>query len=299
MVNLVLVLVATAASACGRIEFDARPDAAALDDAAPLPTCDWSAGPPFSGPAVRRTDLSTATSEVDPFLAPGDPLTMYLGSARDGSTDVFVATRPAIDQPFGPMTPVSELNTPAGLETGVILDRTSTTGYFTSAQQIHTVVRDVAGGPLRDAGPVTELAISSVYQDAWPSPDGLALTFSAGISPAQIYTASRTARSEPWGNVMLSPVNVPSFHSAGATLTADQRVIVWTTDVAGEFEIYYAVRAEPAGAFSAGRRLDEASAVGLLDFEPSLREDGCELFFSREVTSSDTDIFSLVATPGG
>ncbi len=249
------------------------------------------------GPAVRRTDLATLTSEVDPFIAPGDPLTIYLGSGRDGSTDVFVATRPAIDQPFGPMTPVNELNTPIALETGVILDRTSTTGYFTSAQQIHAIVRDVAGGPLRDAGSVTELAIAPVYQDAWPSPDGLALTFSAGTSPAQIYTASRTDRSEPWANVTLSPINVPGFQSAGATLTADQRVIVWATDVAGEFEIYYAVRADSAEAFPPGRRLDEASAVGLLDFEPSIREDGCEMFFSREITSNDTDIFSLVAKP--
>jgi hypothetical protein len=300
VVRLSLVLAATAACGCGRWKFDDQPDAASdarAADAAPFPTCDWSAGPPFTGLALRRTELSSLVNEVDPFIAPGDPLTIYFGSLRSGSIDIFTATRPAVDQAFGTVTPVMDLNTGIGNETGLILDRTSTIGFFTSSQKIHGVVRDVLGGPLRDTGVVSELEVDPVFQDAWPSPDGLAMTYSAILAPAQIYTASRADRGDPWSGVTRSPVNVTGVSSGGATLTADQRVMVWSSEVGGEVDIYYSVRASATDPFPPRRRLDAASLPGLLDFEPGIREDGCELFFSREITASDQDIFSLVATP--
>lgn len=284
-------MAATAACSCGRLRFAEVPDGAPS-----TPTCDWSSGPPFTGPPMYRPDLSSLMSEFDPFLAPGDPLTMHFGSNRTGDTDVFRATRPSIDAPFDQIVRVDELSSVGTGETGLILDATQSTGYYTKAQKIHAVVRDVPGGPLRDAGPVSELAISNVYQDAWPSPDGLSLTFSTDLSTSQIYTASRSSRDEPWANIMPSSINIPGVNAGGATLTADQRVMVWTREGAGRIDLYYTVRDDPSVPFVGGALLFGASAPGI-DFEGSIREDGCELFFGRSVGTNNFDIYSLVATP--
>ncbi len=287
-------MAATAACGCGRLRFDDLPDAGAVSDASSLPaTCDWSSGPPFTGSPMLHPELSSLQSEVDPFIAPGDPLTMYFGSERTGDMDIYIARRPAVDRPFEQVTRVDALSMVGRFETGVILDRTQTTGYFTVDQTIHAVVRDVPGGPLRDVGIVSELAIHPVFQDAWPSPDGLAITFAAGDAPSQIYTATRSSTDAPWTNIALSPINVPGVTSGGATLTADQRVMVWTERTAVN-RILYSVRSDPGQPFSAGQPLQGLTGT---NFEPSIREDGCELFFANTPDQSNFDIYSFVAEP--
>lgn len=67
----------------------------------------------WSTPA-RIAELDTGTDEATGFLADGG-LILYFSSTRAGGAgarDLYVAERPAIDQPFGIPAPIVELNTP-------------------------------------------------------------------------------------------------------------------------------------------------------------------------------------------
>lgn len=288
---------ASAALGCGRVNFDERTDASP-----PVArTCDWTNGPPFTAPPQLRTDLGSAFTEVDPFLSIGDPLTMYFGSSRasGGSLDIYVARRPALDQPFTSIAPVTELNTPGASETGLVLDPTGTRGFYTAGNpsRIRAVGRTVTG-TLQDLGVVPELALMTDSQDAWPSQDELRLTFTlVSATASELYTASRAAPTDPWTNVTRSPVNLPA-RNGGATLTADERVIVWSANPALDTaDLYYATRADRTLPFGSPQLIAITVDPTQTEFEPSIREDGCELFFCRSDGLGEFKPHSVVAEP--
>jgi WD40 repeat protein len=68
---------------------------------------------PWSAPALLDSASSTA-SDASPFLL-ADKLTLYFDSNRDGTNDLYIATRPTPDAAFGTPQPIPELNT-AGIE---------------------------------------------------------------------------------------------------------------------------------------------------------------------------------------
>lgn len=97
---------------------DARRIAIASDRASPgdfdlyLATRE-SADQPWSEP-IRIAELSTPALEESPHLS-GDGLTIYFASESGGSLDIYSASRPGLDEPFGPPTLLPGVNT-AGLD---------------------------------------------------------------------------------------------------------------------------------------------------------------------------------------
>src|SRR5262245_4728847 len=67
---------------------------------------------PWSTPSmVAGVDIN-AVNQVDsgPVLD-GTALVVYFSSDRDGDLDLYMATRPSLGAPFGPVAPLAELNT--------------------------------------------------------------------------------------------------------------------------------------------------------------------------------------------
>src|SRR5262245_7841897 len=119
-------LVVLAATACGRIAFDARdPDAATADADGPPPDgpCTWSA---FSAPTRLPDPLNTGFDDwaAMPFL---DDTRLMLHRYETTDSDLFVASRPSTAVPFGAAVAVTELNTtsnqwtPALTEDGLVI----------------------------------------------------------------------------------------------------------------------------------------------------------------------------------
>lgn len=67
------------------------------------------------GPPVNVTSVNTSAHETGAFITT-DGLELYLASNRDGAYDLYIATRSARDQPFGPRVPVTELNSPTAAD---------------------------------------------------------------------------------------------------------------------------------------------------------------------------------------
>ncbi len=80
---------------------------------------------------------------------------------------------------------------------------------------------------------------------------------------------------------------------SGATLTTDGLTVVFVANDGASADIYYANRASLTAPFSAPLPVTGMnSAMG--DYEPSLRDDGCELFFARDTgPSTKWDIYSI------
>jgi hypothetical protein len=67
---------------------------------------------PFSG--VRNlTEINTAASDNSPSVSP-DGLTLYFNSNRNGSSQIFKATRNSLSEPFGNIEHLSSFDTPGG-----------------------------------------------------------------------------------------------------------------------------------------------------------------------------------------
>jgi len=88
-----------------------------------------SVSDPFGEP-VEITELSSTATDWTPTLT-GDGLTMFFASDRDGTLDIWYATRAATDLAFDEPQPVFELNTPDLCEDSPGISADGSTIYFT------------------------------------------------------------------------------------------------------------------------------------------------------------------------
>ena len=292
-----IVIVCLGLGACGRFRFDAGVDSGA-DPAEPR--CSWANGPTF-GSVIHRDDLSSPASESAVALVPGDPLTMVFSSARDGTDDMFVAHRPATDAPWDQITKLG-LSTTTANEIAVVLDRDGLHGYLSANPSgnydLFEVARASTGAELAIVRRLDELVDGSRHFNPWPASDGLSLSFTVNEPIADswlMYTATRSDLTAPWSQVQPSPLNMPGVNVA-ATFSADHLLVVWeaTSEVGTDYDLYYAVRDRADEPFGARRRIEIATRED--ELIPGLREDGCELYFSRG-PASNWDLFSVEITP--
>jgi hypothetical protein len=273
-------------SACGRVAFDPHDDAAGgartdgIQDA--TPRCSWSAGPLF-GTVTPHPELDSTENESDPFLMRGDPTTIHFSSHRDGTYDVFEAHRSAVGALFDPPLKRTDLSTGSSSELGVVMDADGSHGWISVDLANNSIVDvyEVSGTPgaLAIGRRVSEIddALGGLHVDFWPAPDELSAIFSAGPGGAQqVYSTTRPDTSSPWGSFQLLPLGSPNL--AGATMTADGRTLVYCDSQGPSPALYYRVRASSSDAFGPAVPLTALNTAPVQ--EPSISEDGCELFYS-------------------
>jgi len=297
-----VALIVTCA-ACGRIGFGALATHDGGNDALAA-ACDWSHGPAFSA-LHAYPELDSPQYEADPFLTPGDPLTMHFASFRTGTAHVYVAHRAAVGAAFDAPVELIDLNTTSGDEDSFYLD--SARGYFSwtitdgvDPPAIYEIARSFNGGlvPGRRLTEIDDAGFAGDKYNAWPSPDGLELSFAAGVAPGyHIYFATRPDLSSMWsGFVEFGDSAAAAQPASGATLTANRLVIVWSQGTHGNAQLYYATRATPTDAFGPATRFP-FSTVQNDDNTPQIRDDGCEMFFAHAPANGQWDLASVDVTP--
>ncbi|AKF09001.1 PD40 domain-containing protein [Sandaracinus amylolyticus] len=168
----------------------------------------WSATPGGGTTFVAPDslgDLSANGSETDVELS-RDGLTAFVASWRGGgeSSNLWIATRPALDEPFEPLERIDELNTtyaessmtisPDGLELVFASDRPGGAGGL----DLWIARRPSVHAPFGE--PLNLTALNSTSDDSKPSfsPDGATLYFNHaadedGGDDADIWLATRCA----------------------------------------------------------------------------------------------------------
>lgn len=294
---------------CGRLGFDpvgvetTDGGADATVDAPATAACSWASGAPFTGTPDRLTELNSSAYEVDPFLSP-DGLTLHFGSDRGGTSDVFVSQRPTTSARFvdAMLDPISSTT---DAENALFITADGLEAYFSrtvmgsiTGADLYVMTRATTAEPFGALSELTALNASGNEYDPFVEADGLTLWFTSdarGGSPGgrDVFTATRTDRTSPWGSVASATINTASGEGS-ARLTDDGLVIVYT---AGDEELSYRTRTSRAAAFGPRQTIAAASSP-TSDFEPFVSGDGCTLMWvSTRDTAADWDLYALVATP--
>jgi hypothetical protein len=295
-VRLLGASLALGAGACGRFGFagddaDGDGDAAAIDaalidaappaDAPPVPS-GWASDPDFVG-LTHLTQLSSTTSEFDPFLA-ADHRTLYFSSVRDGNGEIYVATRPTVDGAFGTPTALgADVNTGAA-ETTFVHTPDGLTAYMVSNRDgnydVYRATRADPGNPWGPFAAVSELNSGMSEYNIALAGDQRSLWFCSerpgGVGGQDLWVSTRAGLGDPWGAPSPAPFNTGE-NDGGPSLSADGRVVVW----ASGGDLYFAYRDDPTAAFGAPHALVEFNTP-VVETTPFLRDDGRELLFTRE-----------------
>ena len=204
---------------------------------------------PFGGPQLVD-ELNSTRTETSPIVSP-DALTFWLASDRPGGLgdlDVWSSTREARGEAW-----VAPRNVPALSSSSKDLPRLpgqhdrvmplasdrDKRGYY----QLYFANRSAPSEAFDTPELVRELSdLEASLVDGFLSDDGLTLFYVRGplFGPADLYVASRRALSEPFGYASaLTDLNTSS-DERDPWWSADGRLLFFSSDRSGQYEIYVA-----------------------------------------------------------
>jgi len=248
----------------------------ALHDAAPSDAdLQWGAPQPIA--------YMPTGSDDDPTLT-ADMLELVFNRAND----LWVTTRPAIDQPWSDATPIAELNT-ASLESTPEIAPDGLTIYFSSNRTGSTGVdvwmatRKLRTDPWTAPVLVPELESASTDRCATPGadPDVMVMASNRGGTAQKfdLYVTTRMmggAWSKP---VAITELNTP-FDDTAPMLSADDLTIYFFSNRSGNEDLYVAHRPDTASPFGPATPITELdTASGETD--PWISPDDHHLVFAR------------------
>jgi Tol biopolymer transport system component len=304
------------------LPFPERPaDRGAKDWRAPDARTDVASDGPF-GQGEWRLDapehlsaLSSANWDGDPFVS-ADGLTIYFSTFRDANSlglqsEIYRAARPSKQQSFGAPARMLELSSSSdetlsmtndGLTAFLVTGRPGGKGL----SDIWKAERAAPSVPWSNDLFFPSVGTAAQEWDARPSADGLRLYFSSEGYVANkqvIMVVARPDRASPFGSSYSPLAGIDDSYqsnSADATLSPDQRVLVFCSDRPGGTgltDLWYAVREGNTERFSTPQPLPQINSAQR-DQDPFISADGTELYFSSDrppaLELGDNEIFRVV-----
>jgi Tol biopolymer transport system component len=237
-----------------------------------------------------------------PSLSPNG-LTLYFGLYIGAASETIgYSTRAAANQPFG-LGNVLPGSLDASIEGTPRIAADDLTLYFYSerpgglgGRDIYRAQRATPTANFATITNLTEINSSGLDHLPWVSVDQLSMYFSSDrAGNLDIYRAVRASITDPWG----TPAAVTELNSTGlengATLSSDQREIVFVSDRLGGADFFRAVRAPGESAFRVPEYLPSISSPAE-DADPALSADGTELYFSSTRDGNDSRIWRVSRT---
>ena len=259
------------------------------------------------GTAVALTTVNSSSFERDPFLTP-DELTLFVSTARPGRMggDTWMATRTTTLLPFGAPVRFPPFST-AGNETKVSIAMSSLVAMVGSDQaggaggvdvwETSRATTTAAWGPLTRTHVMAANSGGSDH-DPMISADGLHL-YTAPDAPGVQHIALAT-RPNTTANFSASTTiaELDSTMSDGdPSVSADERLIVFYSGRTSAFtggNLWYATRASATAAFGTPRIVPDVN-TNFNDGDPHVSEDGCRLYFGRDGSATDWDLYVATA----
>jgi hypothetical protein len=273
-----------AMAACGRLQFDARGDAA-IDVAA-----DVAVDAPFAtGPFGQATQIDVLGQAEDCTLT-GDMLELFFVSARSGTEDVWVVTRATVGDAFGPPSLVQGVNTSAteatpevsrdGLTLWVASDRAGSLGM-----DVWITRRATRTSPWMAPVLVPELNSPQLdYPAAIDGPELEVIVQSDRAGNTDLFFATRSDSGATWS----TPASLAALNSTStefnAALDARARVLLFGSNRAGgqgSLDLYIATRPDRMSAWSPPQGVAELNTA-FEDGDPWISDDGHDIFFASD-----------------
>lgn len=250
-----------------------------------------------------KPEITSIYTEDDPWVS-DDLLTMYLTVDRDLGLGqdmmVYRATRSETSFAWSLDGPVSELRVHPRVNREPWLSPDHLTIYYRGEDpaNLYTASRVDAASPFSGAAKLSG-PVNDGFTSADPSltADELSMVFTHRLvrtPDSDIYLASRATKTDEFSNPQpLTEINTPDVEDS-ASLSADGLEIYWISDTPsgmGGFDMYYAQRSsihEPFGPPSPVCSLN----TSIHDRGPFYHEPSGTLFFARNATGEETDLYS-------
>jgi Tol biopolymer transport system component len=230
---------------------------------------------PWDAPQ-RLAAVDTNRDEFSPALS-SDKLTLLFASNRNGSRDLFQATRASTKDAFGSVTALAALNTP-GEERDPTLSSDGMTLYFTRERRLYKATRSSPAGAFGSPQQVSELANTGVL-GASLSADGSELFFSDYLEMSVL----RATYSPSTGFILDGTVAAldNGFSSTSPSLSGDGLSLYfqYEPDVLSTPGVYVAHRSDRTKAFGPPQPLAELDLADGVEGEPEISKDGTTIVF--------------------
>lgn len=265
---------------------EGQPDASeGQPDAAPRPPCALSAA--FRAP-VQIGGVNTTASEIDAWLS-DDERMIYVsrGAGGRGSYSTYRASRTSTADPFGAPTALpgfAAVERPSISASGLTLFATTVGGGTVGPYDISVATRSTTATEFGQLAVVPNVNSPNVDdKGAVISRDGKTLYFTSNRSGSgtHIYRATRASESSPF----TTPTPIGELGSSSnegfPVVSGDELTIYFSSDRAGEQDIYVARRSTRLDGFGVPALVKELDATGPR-WPVWLSADGCRLYLGND-----------------
>jgi len=265
----------------------------------------------FGTPTNLGPTVNSSSSDQGPSIS-ADGLELYFASRRSGgqgSTDLWVATRPTASDPWGEPVNLGPTVNSSAPEWAPSISADGLSLYFnsprpggyggswgdiwvTERQTTRQMTELVWGSPVNLGS-----AVNSSYQDITPgiSADGLSLFFTSnrpgGSGSQDIWVSRRKTKEDPWGtSVNLGPIVNSSANEHDSSISADGRTLFFGGYHTGPFrpggygaaDIWVTTRATVSDPWSTPVNLGPTVNSSAFDGHPAISADGSTIFFMSD-----------------
>jgi Tol biopolymer transport system component len=249
--------------------------------------CDLSH--PFGTPVLVDGINSTSNNETGVRLSPSE-LTVYFGSDRGGTYDLYVASRSSPTAAFTGVTALAALNS-SSQDGWPSLPADGLSIYFesnrTGSYQVYVATRATLVAAFSAPALVANLGASN--GQPFILPDGSALyLYPASGTAGDIFRAGLGAGGAFDAPVAISTVNTPSIEYM-PTPTPDELILYFASNRAdspakGDYDIWVAKRASRTANFDPPVNVQELNTAAE-EFPGWISPDNCRMYFSRKGAS--------------
>ncbi len=205
---------------------------------------------PFGTPQPAY-DLNTTFAETTAKIT-GNGKAIYFASNRLGSNvDIYVSTRAEVDQPWSQPMRVDELSSAGGdyapFAQSDQLRIVMCSGPSPTQEAMYVATRSSTGVQWSTPNRIVELDEPNVSDCDPNEPRSNVLYYATSHlnndGTFDIYRASRTSSTAPYGNRTAHSINLPGFNDRDPWLSADERTMVFASDRDGiNTQIYMTTR---------------------------------------------------------
>lgn len=234
------------------------------------------------GPWREPTPLALDLTGIDDPTLTSDLLELYVNLS---GTDIYVAKRASVAEPFGPTTRVVELSSGTA-EGAPEVSGDGLSLYMTSMRagtfDIWLATRTDRTQPWSPPQPVTELNSPGEDFSSAPTDDQLTIVFTSDRNAsAEIFLSTRATSDTTW-NTPLDLVEVGgTFHDAGPMLSSDGLTLFFDSNRTGTNDLYEARRATVDDSFDPPIAIVEL-ATDQNEDDPWISPDGHTMIFSSD-----------------